>query len=69
MDSLPSHNYLPSCPACDRPAARRLAEASTISSVNYYICDFCDRVWTTDKDTGAIVKQIALSRHTQRASN
>lgn len=44
------------------------AGANSNEFVNDHICDLCDHVWTTDKDTGAIVKQIALSRQTLRQS-
>jgi hypothetical protein len=57
------------CPACGRPTARQLAEASELGSVNYHICDVCDHVWTTDKDTGAILKQVPMSRPTRPPSD
>jgi hypothetical protein len=46
------------CPACDRPTARQLGDASKNAVVNYYVCGICGHVWTTDKNTGALVRHI-----------
>ena len=57
------------CPWCDLPTAKQLTEASKLATVNYYICDLCGHVWTTDKQTGAIVKNITLVTEMKRPSN
>jgi len=59
----------PHCPSCNGPTARQLTEASKIASVNYYMCLLCSHVWTTDKSTGVIVKQLTpLHRTTPPAA-
>jgi hypothetical protein len=69
MDTQPSTDYLPPCPACDRPEARRLDAASEWAHVTYYICDLCSHVWTTDKESGHIVAHVTVLSEMRRSSN
>jgi len=45
------------CPNCGELTPREL-EASLIASVNYYRCGNCAHVWTTDKQTNAILTHV-----------
>jgi hypothetical protein len=46
-----------SCPNCTAMAPREL-EASRNAFVNYHRCVECGHVWTTDKQTGAILTHV-----------
>jgi len=52
--------YAPSTglPSVRRPTARRPVEASKFTSLNYDVCEVCDHVWATDKNTGKLVKHV-----------
>ena len=57
------------CPACGLPTGKRLYETSNYATVNYYICDLCGQVWTSDKYTGAIVRHIRPLTKKKRPPN
>ena len=46
------------CPACDKPTARLLDDASKLAVVNYYRCEGCGHVWTTHRDNGHILHHV-----------
>lgn len=46
-----------SCPNCGEMTPREL-EASGFAAVNYYRCGHCAHVWTTDKQTHAILTHV-----------
>ena len=62
----PAPMHIQPCPACDRPTARLLDDTSKGAEVNYYTCDPCGHVWTTDKDTGAILRHVTPLTATTR---
>ena len=45
------------CPACGNVTPKLLDEPSKLAAVIYYRCH-CGMVWTTDKNTGAIVRHV-----------
>ena len=49
------------CPNCKADTPREL-QASNFATVNYYRCDECGHVWTTDKRTNAILEHITPLR-------
>jgi len=46
------------CPACNCPKPRFLAECSEDALVNYYRCSTCGHVWATTKDDTVIVRHV-----------
>jgi hypothetical protein len=45
------------CPNCQTPT-RRAMDLSEQTYVNYYRCDACKHIWTTDKQTHALVRHV-----------
>jgi hypothetical protein len=45
------------CPNCHAPT-RRAMDLSEQTYVNYYRCDGCKHIWTTDKQTHALVRHV-----------
>jgi hypothetical protein len=46
------------CPACGRTTPKLQDDFIKYALVNYYRCEGCGHVWTTDRVTGAIVKHV-----------
>jgi hypothetical protein len=46
------------CPSCDKPTPRLLDAPTQFAEVNYYRCDHCGHVWTTDKLTGNLLHHV-----------
>ena len=46
------------CPVCHRPTTRTLDATNKIAHVNYYTCEGCHHVWTTDRQTGEFLRHI-----------
>ena len=46
------------CPVCRRPTTKTLDATNQYAHVNYYTCEGCRHVWTTDKQTGAFLRHI-----------
>lgn len=46
------------CPACAKPDPRLLDGMSHHAAVNYYRCDECGHVWTTPKDSTAVLNHV-----------
>ena len=46
------------CPACDKPTARPLHDASKLAYVNYYRCEGCGHVWTTSRYDEQVVHHV-----------
>ena len=45
------------CPNCGAATPRDLGQ-STLAPVNYYRCEACKHLWTTDKNTNEIVRHL-----------
>ncbi len=41
------------CPMCNRATAKDLEATNKIAYVNYYTCEACLHIWTTDRKTAS----------------
>jgi len=48
------------CPSCSTETPRLLGAPSQYARVNYYRCQHCGHVWTTDKNDSNIVTHVTL---------
>jgi hypothetical protein len=46
------------CPSCGDTKPTMLDYSTKISTVNYYRCEKCKHVWTTDRETGKVATHI-----------
>ena len=58
MDAQPSTNCSVRCPACSVASPQWLESTSKLADVNYYRCQGCGHVWTTNRDNGAILHHV-----------
>ena len=45
------------CPNCQALTSRAM-EMSEQMRVNYYRCEHCKHIWTTDKETHALIRHV-----------
>ena len=66
MPSLKTTVIREGCPNCSAGSPREL-EASRFAVVNYYRCNECGHVWTTDKKTNEILSHVTPLTRTAKA--
>ena len=46
------------CPACDKATPRLLDDSRRLAEVNYFRCEACGHVWTTNRYDGRVVHHV-----------
>jgi hypothetical protein len=46
------------CPNCQSLTPRQMTEPPELTRVNYYRCESCKHIWTTDKQTHQLIRHV-----------
>jgi len=46
------------CPRCDSPSIRKLEALGSFTKIDYFRCNVCWHVWSTNRETGKKIQDV-----------